>query len=135
MDTPGTHAAQRPFRTTILALGVPLLLAACAAVREIQETPIELYLGTVRGQVVDDATGVPISGARVYLVLDQEETAVDPRATWSYDEGAFVFQSVEPGRYHLKAEARGYGPRTSAPLVVQRGELFRVTVRLEPQAT
>jgi hypothetical protein len=133
MHTPTTQITRRPLRAVLAAVCVPALLATCATVQEIQETPIELYLGTVRGRVLDDATGVPIPGARVYLVLDQEETVVDPRTTWSYEEGAFVFQSVEPGRYHLKAEARGYAAHTSAPLAVQQGELFRVTMRLEPQ--
>jgi hypothetical protein len=134
MHTSTTHSTRRLPRFILAAACVPALLAACATIREIQETPVELYLGTVRGQVVDDATSVPISGARLSLVLDQEGTVVEPRTTWSYEEGAFVFASVQPGVYRLKAEADGYAARTSAPLVVQQGELFRVTMRLEPQS-
>ena len=65
--------------------------------------------GAIRGVVIDEAI-VPIAG-----VLVQLNTGIN---LTSDDEGAFVFNGLEPGTYFLTASKLGYGTvQTSAEVV------------------
>jgi len=53
--------------------------------------------------VIDAVTGAPVPRAEVSILLDIEETK-----TTSGDDGRFVFQGVEAGKYPIFATSQGY---------------------------
>lgn len=57
----------------------------------------------ISGVVIDSVTSAPVVRAEVSLHLDTEETKTTTR-----DDGRFVFQGVEAGKYRLDATAQGY---------------------------
>src|SRR5271169_1953116 len=57
----------------------------------------------ISGVVVDAGTGVPVGHAEVSISGGTEETK-----TTAGDDGRFVFQDLEPGKYPLFATAQGY---------------------------
>jgi hypothetical protein len=60
--------------------------------------------GSIVGQVVD-SSHLPIAGAKVILVSEQTG---DTRTLTAGSDGGFLFLSVLPGPYSLKAEAQGF---------------------------
>lgn len=95
---------------------------ACAQAPSPQE--IEKQLGTLKGRTVNALTGEPVRRTKLTLRRSDSGTAAR-RATpttlsaVSDDDGRFVFESLEPGRYALFAERVGfvrqqYGARSAA---------------------
>jgi Carboxypeptidase regulatory-like domain len=104
-------------------------VASCGQIRQIQQTSVDINSGTIRGQLVDDASGQPIDRARVDLLADTGATAQE-RFTWTYERGAFSLSSVRPGAYRIRATIEGYEPQVSERLQVGAGDLVTITLRL-----
>ncbi len=87
-------------------------------------------LGAISGQVVDAATGNPITGAVVTCHGDSGQAG---RAQTN-ERGAYRIPSLEPGRYRVMAEARGYEPaRYPDPVPVRPGQVTEnINFRLRP---
>jgi hypothetical protein len=86
---------------------------------------------SVRGQVLDDSTGLGLPGARVELlglngqVIQQGITPQD---------GAFRLRAPRPGQYRLTARRLGYAPRTTPPLDLTLTDTLTVALRLTTAA-
>ncbi len=78
--------------------------------------------GTVRGAVLDAATGQPLAGALVVLTDLDRAATTDAR-------GRYRFRNVPPGPQHLSARFLGYARRTVHALVPRDGEL-EITIAL-----
>ncbi|HET7585859.1 MAG TPA: carboxypeptidase-like regulatory domain-containing protein [Gemmatimonadaceae bacterium] len=63
------------------------------------EPPLRDAAGTVKGQVIDSATGAPVSG--VYVSAEYVYEITD-------SAGRFVMPSLEPGGHSIVAERRGF---------------------------
>ena len=87
---------------------------------------------SVSGRVVD-AGGAPVAGARVSLGTgDGVQSFFSGDGQVSDDAGAFTFDGVEPGSYHLTAQKEGYAPGFGGePVVVAAAPVRDVEVRLE----
>ncbi|HEX3528051.1 MAG TPA: carboxypeptidase regulatory-like domain-containing protein [Thermoanaerobaculia bacterium] len=70
-------------------------------------------LGTVSGQVVDAATGLPIPGATVRITGTGDATATDAAGNFTLTRAA--------GIYTLTATAAGYLPATTLPFTLSAG--------------
>jgi hypothetical protein len=83
----------------------------------------------VRGMVVDDQTGIPISGAVVYALSN-----ADVARTSSDANGNFYFLTLLPATYRLCASKSGYAldcyPRESEPQALHAGFEYGATVLL-----
>lgn len=102
-----------------------------------QTAPQAVHWAEIRGAVRDKVTGAPVRGATVILTEVRGEERL---AAGTADDGTFRFPEVEPGRYHLMAEASGYlqawwgqGTAERQPLVLQPGQrITDATIRLMP---
>ena len=70
---------------------------------------IDIRGTSLRGRVLDAATGEPVTDARINLRTVQQEVFFAQRSAISDAGGAFTLDSVAPGRYHASAEKEGYG--------------------------
>jgi hypothetical protein len=87
-------------------------------------------VGTVR-----DARGLPLVGAEVRLV--QQDSNVEAKQATDTN-GAFTFNNVRPGTYHVRVAASGRQPFTSEALAMSAGtrhELPVVVMRLLTKPT
>ena len=85
----------------------------------------QVQQGAVAGQVVNANTGNPVAGARVMIVELQRRTETN-------ENGEYRISEVEPGAYTLRFRALGY-KRVQRTVEVERGQLLRADVTLEPQ--
>ena len=85
----------------------------------------------IYGQVVDDASGAPLEGARVVL-LDAEERTVEE--TFSDSEGYFRLDVPRRGSWVVAADLIGYGSVASAPIAAAPGERIEVAIHLTVEA-
>jgi hypothetical protein len=84
--------------------------------------------GTIRGVVIDEATGQPIAGVLVE-VLDHVERI--RRSALTDEDGRFLLLRVFPGPFWLRATHVAY-VRTKTPRwQVESGEVLEVTIRLD----
>jgi hypothetical protein len=86
---------------------------------------------SVRGQVLDDSTGLGLLGARVEL-LDLGGQVVQQGVT--PQNGAFRLLAPRPGRYRLTARRLGYAPRTTPLLDLTLADTLTVALRLTTTA-
>lgn len=86
---------------------------------------------TVRGVLLEDASGQPIVAATVSLLLGNGKADAHVSTDTT---GAFVFEIDAPGAYRLKAERIGYRTATTDTFSIHPGELVEVTLRLAPDA-
>lgn len=104
---------------------------------------IELPAGeTVEIRVVDGATGLPISGARVMLRPQEafhfyygktfwaEPLGIEPETLVVDDDGRVVWTPPEPGPHRIQATAAGY-ESSSRVVEVAEGERVSLTLELE----
>jgi hypothetical protein len=86
---------------------------------------------TIRGRVLDAASGDPVPQAAVTVLTAGERTA--GRARTGVD-GAFVIQLREPGTFRLRGERAGYLASSSQAVEVAVRETVVVALRVSPQA-
>jgi len=105
----------------LLYIAMALLAVGIARAEEV---------GAISGQVVDAATGNPIANAVVVCHGDSGQAG---RAQTN-ERGAYRIPNLEPGRYRVMAEARGYEPgRYPEPVPVRAGQVTQnVNFRLRP---
>lgn len=87
---------------------------AAACVSALLVTPLVLPAQEVRGRVVDEGTGEPVSGVFVSLLALPSGERAD--ATLTSKNGAYVIQAPAAGRYRLRAERIGYEARETGPV-------------------
>src|SRR5690606_17401173 len=85
----------------------------------VSATTLRAQAGTIRGTVVDSATGEPVPAVNVRI-------AELHRADLTHGPGTFVFERVPPGTYTLVAQRIGYRPK-STRVELKSGD---VTVRI-----
>jgi hypothetical protein len=71
--------------------------------RQAPASPPDASNFRVTGTVVDAVSGAPVKGAEVFLTRGQTTFTV-----LTQPEGLFVFEKLEPGKYALSAQAKGY---------------------------
>jgi hypothetical protein len=89
-------------------------------------TPIALMAQTLRGDVRDQHTNLPISGARVYFHTTDKVT------TLSAENGTFRFDALPSGIGLLTVDAEGYVPFSLSEVSVAAGKERIVAVLLTP---
>lgn len=112
----GPAVGRGPFR--VVARSETLGSAGASGVMAGQD--VELLLaagGVVTGQVVSDARSGPVVGARV--VFDSGERRFSAVAD---DSGNFRIEGMSPGRYVLRAGAKGYTPLLDRSITVVRDQ-------------
>ncbi|NMO15301.1 carboxypeptidase regulatory-like domain-containing protein [Pyxidicoccus fallax] len=92
---------------------------------------------SVAGTVVE-SNGLPLRGCFVeLLVLHEDDTASLKRAGSTDEQGRFLIQGVEPGRYRLMAtqEVPGVTRQTWREVELKEGPRAQVELRLAPERT
>lgn len=114
-----SHPHCRRFSPPFPGLATACALLLCAA------APLPAQY--VRGRLVDDATGRPIKGGYVALLLGDRTTAASALAD---ADGRFRMRTPEPGRYYIFATHVAYRRITRGPVDVHAGAEVDVEVRL-----
>lgn len=84
--------------------------------------------GTIRGQVLEDATGETMIGATVAIQGTTTGTATDM-------DGKFTLENLDPGIYALQVSFISYSPVTISDVAVNAGEVTVVNnIRLKEEA-
>ncbi|PYS38561.1 MAG: hypothetical protein DMF71_16660, partial [Acidobacteria bacterium] len=83
--------------------------------------------GSLNG-IVNDPNGAIVAGATV--TLKNSETGAERQVTTD-SQGGFVFDVVDPGRYSVSVEARGFKKTVALNIVVEVSKPARVTIGLE----
>jgi protocatechuate 3,4-dioxygenase beta subunit len=83
---------------------------------------------TIKGRVLDAATGVAVPGATVVAVRTAEEALQASEARTS-DDGSFALGGLEPKRYFLRVSSFGWRPAVLKSAVT--APAARVTVKLD----
>ena len=92
--------------------------------------PLRAAAQPVPGVVVEEGTGVPVTGAMV-LLFDEEGTRVDQALTDAL--GRFMLETGRPGPHTITVERIGYASFTSDPFTPVAGaEEMRIEVPFEP---
>jgi hypothetical protein len=99
---------------------ISLFIAVCAAV-------LAQSSGTLTG-VITDPSQANLPG--VSLSLTNESTGVAERAV-SNPQGEYTFPLLQPGRYRLSVEAKGFRPYTQSGIVLESARVSRLDVKME----
>ena len=93
--------------------------------------------GTVRGQVFDGATGVPVAGATVILARPAPEGGGEPVQEVRVTDGAggYEFPSVAPARYTVSFVRSGYRASRMTDFEVVADQVNRADFPLPPLPT
>src|SRR5207245_3333450 len=83
--------------------------------------------GTVTG-IITDPSQASLPG--VSLALTNEETGVTERAATNA-QGEYTFPLLQPGRYRLSVEAKGFRPYTRTGIVLEAARVSRLDGRTE----
>jgi outer membrane receptor protein involved in Fe transport len=81
--------------------------------------------GSLHGMVLDRVTRQGVPYPEVTIVGEDRSVAGDER-------GAFAFDDLPPGTYHLRAGAIGYDPQEASELAVAPSRVRRVEILLRP---
>jgi vitamin B12 transporter len=84
---------------------------------------------TIAGRVVD-ALGAAVPNAGVTLVRADKAQGEQVSERQADARGEFAFDGVEPGRYAVRAQAKGFEPRSSAPIFAGPGDRFTIEIAL-----
>jgi hypothetical protein len=105
------------------ALAAGLLAAPVSAQRNAVEA-------TIHGQVLNEATGLPLAGVRIEL-LDVRDRI---RARTETDaEGQFVLARLTAGPFWLRASRAGYARTRTPGWRIESGEVLSVTIRMDAE--
>lgn len=86
--------------------------------------------GTITGNVSDEH-GTPLAGAKITLIAENAKQAKDPTMDASTDgTGEFRFDSVKPGRYSIRFDAKGLISKTET-ISVKSAHKTNVNVHLK----
>jgi hypothetical protein len=85
---------------------------------------------TIRGTVVEDATGTPIDGALVTLLTE----AGDSVSSVIADGGDFVLRAPRAGRYRLRAQRLGYVTTETRDIEIAPGVETNVRIAMGTEA-
>lgn len=77
-------------------------------VRGDMQHDVELRGATLRGRIVDAATGQPVSGARVFLIATSPETSRFRGTESSDSAGRFAFDLLADGAYQVDVQKDGF---------------------------
>ncbi|MEO1517885.1 MAG: carboxypeptidase-like regulatory domain-containing protein [Bacteroidota bacterium] len=83
---------------------------------------------TIRGQVVDGLSGLPLAGANVALLGQSGGTQTD-------SSGRYRLEQLKVGRYQLQVSYVGYEPQLVAELLLESGKELIQNVELQKQVT
>lgn len=115
---------ERRIQTVLAGAACLLALVAFSGTAAAQSPPDSA--GAVRGRVTAEATGEPVTGARVRV-----ETPAGSRVARTDTAGAFELTALPAGARPLEVRARGYAPeRVTAR--VPAGGVVRLGLRLAP---
>ncbi len=82
--------------------------------------------GTIRGTVIDDATGEELIGATAVIVNTQQGVATDI-------DGKFTFDKLAPGSYNLQFSYVSYSNQTVENIEVKPGQTTLLNIRLKSE--
>ena len=112
----------QPRRLLQAALGAALLCLAGGGAADAQ---------TLRGSVVEDATGAPLSGALVVLLDERRDVRTE---TVTGEDGRFELEVPGAGSYALVVSLIGYAGVESPPLPIGEIEEVDVEIRMAVEA-
>jgi TonB-linked SusC/RagA family outer membrane protein len=107
----------------ILALLVVALVLALQA----PQAAAAQQTGTITGQVVDVATGQPMSGVEVFIPGTE-------LGTLTRENGRFLLQNVPAGDHRLNTSYIGYAPESRANVAVRAGQTTEVNFQIRTDA-
>ncbi|HET7040302.1 MAG TPA: TonB-dependent receptor [Gemmatimonadales bacterium] len=107
--------------------GFPTLLLAAGLAAGFLSPASAQTESTLRGTVVDAATGAPLPGARVSLVPGGRRAVTDSL-------GQYVLREVRAGRYRVEALAGGYVPDVRDSVALPAGQTVVLDFVLRPDA-
>ena len=111
-----------------LRLASLLAIVAIAQLGVSQSTPTPLRTGMIVGQVIDGATGQPVSDALVTM-----SRSGDPSGRVMADEeGRFFFTELPAGDYFIQARKEGYAPGQYGQRSSPHGSFLRNRVGQTP---
>jgi len=112
------------------ALKSAFLLLAPALVLTL---PSDLEGQTIRGKILDEITGEPISNANVELLAGSKGDEVVGRALTDA-AGMFLLDAGAQGRFRLSAERIGYQKVIAPPVDIMAGDTLAVELRMAVDA-
>ncbi len=112
------YAPCRPARRTLLVVASSLLIAAAGVV------PAAAQTGELRGAVVSDTNGAPLSGVRVEVLGTRFVTVTGADGRWA-------LAGVTPGEYTIRIASPGR-PVVDRALEVVASETREIDVRIGP---
>src|ERR1044072_4950837 len=90
-------------------------------------SPLLAQTAPVTGRIVDPSTAVT-PGAEI--TVSNVETG-DKRSTKSNDQGYYTVLFLDPGRYRVEVQAKGFTPVTQTDVNLQVGQAARLDFRLD----
>src|SRR5258705_10536409 len=111
------------FSRSIKPIGLAVLLTCLSAVTAFSQATTGSLNGTVT-----DPSGAVVAGATLTLV--NPGTGAERTAT-SSTEGTFEFQTLQPGKYNISVEAKGFKKSVSRDIVISVSTSAQVTIPLE----
>jgi outer membrane receptor protein involved in Fe transport len=115
-------------RSTWLRTGLFLILGAALLFAATPGQAQTVFEGTITGTVVM-ATGEVLPG--VALKLTSPALVTGEQTATTDGRGHFVFLRVPPGEYQLTATLKGFKTATASGLVVARGMVLDIPIRME----
>ena len=109
-------------------LVLAFFVLACLAAYALPAAAQSMEAGAIVVAVTDVNTGKPIDNAQVFLLGGDS-----PESSLTNVKGILVFESVQPGSYHVRVDAPGYA-QTNTPVDVGEAQRVRVNVALAPTA-
>jgi hypothetical protein len=111
------------FSRSIKPIGLAVLLTCLFAVTAFSQTTTGSLTGTVT-----DPSGAVVAGATLTLVNPQ--TGAE-RSTTSNTEGRFDFTTLQPGKYNITVDAKGFKKAVSRDIIISVTTVSEVTIPLE----
>jgi len=100
---------------------IVILLTACYALSAQSST------GTLTGIITDPSSA---NLPDVALALTNEETGLTERST-SNPQGEYTFPLLQPGRYRLTVEAKGFRPYTRTEIALESARVSRLDITMQ----